>query len=63
MTDLADHETHLLAEAADEIVRLRDKLARLERNWDLRADAIRRTQKLHRAEVKELRAEIKRLKA
>jgi len=49
-----------LLEAVDNIVALREKLARLERDWDLRADGIRKarivTQKLHRAEIKRLKA-------
>jgi hypothetical protein len=51
----------LLLEATNEIVRLRGKLERLERDWDLRADGIQKLNKLHRAEVKKLRAEILRL--
>jgi len=51
----------LLFEATNEIVRLHDKLARFEQNWDLRADVIQKINKLHRAEVKKLRAEIRRL--
>jgi protein phosphatase len=49
-------ELNSCVEANKEIERLRGKLARLERDWDLRADAIRRTQKLHRAELKQARA-------